>query len=289
MTFTLSFKCVFDICKSLSLLTCSSASSKATYLYLAACISYTLYYTFLFTLFLVISKGYCITRNALFRQEVTVVAVLMSVVYLCYSAYTLDPGGLYPLVFLVMSAVLFTTARFAIRTIKTLRLHVAHLTQANVRELLVPAQKKLRVMKGFSRLLMVYFLTEMILAITLIPASSMSFSAYFANEIAQELCEICAVSLIFYLFRPRCLGPFSPIPLIDAGDLGEMHSVPPLYIANLPQVHLEDLTKLTPVMPLVILQPSDFNLESPYETLELGQLLPMISDARSSQSDLSIN
>jgi len=288
MTFTLAFKCVFDICNSLFLATCPGGSSSTSYLYLATCSAFTLYYTFLFTLFLLLSKGYCITRYALFRQEVTVVAVLMGVVYLCYSAYTLDPEGLYPLVFLVMVAVLFTTTRFTMRTLKAVRVHVAHLAQANVQELLVPAQKKLRILRGFSRLLWTYFATELVLAITLIPASQLSFKVRLVNETAQELCEICIISCLFFLFRPRDLGPFGSLPLVESGDPAEVRNLPPLLTAYFPLPHLEDLSKLTPTMPLVILQPSDFNPESPYETLELGQLLQM-PDVRSSQRDLSIN
>ena len=122
--------------------TCPGKSPTAGYLYLAKCSTYTLYYTFLFTLFLLVSKGYCVTRYGLFRQEVTVVAVVMGAVYLSYSAYTLDPDNLYPLIFLVMAAVFFTTARYTLATIKTVRVHVANLQQANVLDLLRPVLQK---------------------------------------------------------------------------------------------------------------------------------------------------
>lgn len=288
ISFAVFFKCLLNLSESLLLATCPGTSPTASYLYLAACSSFTLYFTFLFTTFLLISKGYCITRYGLYRQEVTVVAVLMGGVYLCYSAYTLDPDGLYPLVFLVMAAVFFTTARFTVRTVKAVRLHVAHLAQANVQELLIPAKKKLSILKCFSILLIVYFVIELLLGLTLLPASILSFWVQFANETAQELCELCVISWMLVLFRPRDLGPYGSLPLVDTGDPGQVRSLPPLLTAHIPHPRLEDLSKLTPSMPLVILQPSDFNQESPYEAIELGQLLPS-PNARERENSLRIN
>lgn len=288
ISFALFFKCLLDISQSLLLATCPGTSATAGYLYLAACSSYTLYFTFLYTTFLLISKGYCITRYGLLRQEVTVVAMLMGGVYLCYSAYTLDPDGLYPLVFMVMAAVLFTTARFTMRTLKAVRLHVAHLALANVQELLRPALKKLSVLKSFSRLLLTYFVIELILGMTLLPASILSFKVQLANETAQELVELCIITWMLVLFRPRDLGPYGSLPLVDTGDPGQVRSLPPLLTASIPHIHLEDLSKLTPTMPLVILQPSDFSQERPYETIELGQLMES-PNVRGSEGRLSIN
>lgn len=288
ISFALVFKCLLDISQSLLLATCPGTSPTASYLYLAVCSTYTLYFTFLFTTFLLISKGYCVTRYGLVRQEVTVVAMLMGGVYLCYSAYTLDPEGLYPLVFLVMAAVLFTTARFTLRTLKAVRLHVAHLAVANVQELLVPALKKLSIMKNFSRLLLAYFVLELVLGMTLLPASMLSFKVQLANETAQEFCELGIITWMLVLFRPRDLGPYGSLPLVDTGDPGQVRSLPPMLTAHIPHLHLEDMSKLTPSMPLVILQPGDFNQERPYEAIELGQLLPS-PNVRDSQGSLSIN
>jgi hypothetical protein len=212
----------------------------------------------------------------------------MGGVYLCYSAYTLDPDGLYPLVFLVMAAVFFTTARFTVHTVKAVRLHVAHLAQANVQELLIPAKKKLSILKCFAILLIVYFVIELLLGLTLLPASILSFWVQFANETAQEMCELCVISWMLVLFRPRDLGPYGSLPLVDTGDPGQVRSLPPLLTAHIPHPRLEDLSKLTPSMPLVILQPSDFNQESPYEAIELGQLLPS-PNARERENSLRIN
>ena len=288
MTFTLAFKCLYNLSESLFLATCPATSPTSGYLYLATCSSYTLYYTFLFTLLLLISKGYCVTRYALFRQEVTVVAVMMGAVYLCFSAYTLDQNGLYPLVFLVMATVLFTTARYTIRTLKAVRLHVTHLAQANVQELLAPAQKKLGIISCFLRLLLTYFIVELVLMVTLVPASLLSFGVLLANETAKELCEVCTIFWIFFLFRPRDLGPFGSLPLVESSDPQQVRSLPPLLTAYIPESRLEDLSKLTPVMPLVIVQPHDFDATNPFVSVELGQLMPG-PDARRSQSELSIN
>jgi hypothetical protein len=87
MSFALVFKVLNQVFLDFMFMTCASDLTTWKYWTLAEHSTSTLFSTFLFTAFILISKGFGIARTMLDRNEVTTIALVMGIVYLTYSAY----------------------------------------------------------------------------------------------------------------------------------------------------------------------------------------------------------
>lgn len=272
VVFVVLFKALYDIFTASILATCPFEGSKAEYLNLAVSSTFTLFYTFLYTLFLLISKGYCVTRYLLDRSEVTVVAVTMGAVYLGYSAYTIEPNQLFPLICCLIIVVFLVIGRYGLATIKLLRQQIGNLRRSGIQDLIQPAVRKLQMMQMFAVCFVAYFLSE----VTGIIIEGISNSAdlptlSFAVYIIEDICESSALLVLLWTFRPKFHGELSTLPLLDSAT--EVHRIPPMFTFKITAEDLTSLSSLSDTSPVLILPPAPASSEEPFLGIEIGQLL----------------
>jgi len=282
VVFVVLFKALYDLFTASILATCPFEGSKAEYLNLAVSSSFTLFYTFLYTLFLLISKGYCVTRYLLDRSEVTVVAVTMGAVYLGYSAYTIEPSQLFPLICCLIVAVFLGIGRYGLATMKLLRQQIGNLRRSGIQDLVQPAVRKLKMMQTFAWCFVAYFLSEITGIIIGGIANSASLS--FVTYTAEEVCESAALLVLLWTFRPKFHGEFSTLPLLDSAT--EVHRIPPMFTFKVTAEDLTSLASLSDTSPVLILPPAPASTEEPFLGIEIGQLL---LDSRRPQPRLFTN
>lgn len=273
VVFVVLFKALYDIFTAAIFTTCPFEGSKAEYLSLAISSSFTLFYTFLYTLFLLISKGYCVTRYLLDRSEVTVVAVTMGAVYLGYSAYTIEPSQLFPLVCCLIIVVFIVIGRYGLATIKLLKQQIRNLMRSGIQDLIQPAVRKLKMMQIFAGGFIAYFLAEFVgIIVGGIALRADQSTLSFVVFVAEEICETVALLVLLWTFRPRYHGELSTLPLLDSAT--EVHRIPPLFTYKVTSEDLSSLSSLSDTTPILILPPVPVSASEPFLGIEIGQLLP---------------
>lgn len=270
--FVVFFKLLYDIFTACILFTCPFKGDKTEYISLAISSSFTLFYTFLYTLFLLLSKGYCVTRYVLIRSEVTVVAILMGAVYLGYSAYTIQPNELFPLLCCLILAVFCVIGKYGLLTVKSLKRQISSLERSGIQDLIRPARRKLRMMSVFTGCFVFYFFIELVSIIVEISAEAAANSILaFMTFIIEETCETGILLVLLWTFRPKFHGELSTIPLLDSGS--EVHPIPPLLTFKITHEDLTSISTLPDTAPVLVLPAALPTPEEPFQGIEIGQVL----------------
>jgi hypothetical protein len=203
------------------------------WLLVCAC-TFTLYNTFTFTILLLLSKGFFITRFVLTRPEITSLAVSMGVIYLAFSAYILASDALYIILIVVIIFTCFRVVTYSRVVISNLTRRLAILISSDIEPLVRSVQAKLRLIRTFQGTCVFYFGSQVVMYsifFTIVPESTTVSWEYDLISVAvEQLCELLAVSLIFILFRARRHEQFFTLP--DFSGLNDQFELPPIYKAE---------------------------------------------------------
>jgi len=266
--FVLVFRSLYDIFLSCFLITCSDSPAGA-YWALATTTSYTLYNTFVFTTFVLISKGFCVTRDMLDRSEVTVVAMTMGAVYLGFSAFMIEPTQLGLLLVIMLFALFYLTIKFTLSNIKALQTHLMNLMNSNIQAMLPPVWKKLKMLRWFFYLAQFFYIQKLFILLVLgliIPLIvSVHWEYRFTTNVLDETWEIIVLFWIFIVFRSKNQGQFFNIHVM--GMNSQITPIAPFLQARLPESFSVELSSVNQDRPVIVQPPSEFDRENPYHRL----------------------
>jgi hypothetical protein len=177
--------------------------------------SYTLYNTFTYSSFLLISKGFCVIRDLISSQEASYLALIMTAVYFGFSAYALN-SSLSVVLVLSLIVVQYCVLKYAQQSIAVLKDQLARLALSNIDVLMLPTHQKLVMMTTFSCLAWIYFVTQatvFFLAVTFFPWYYDDFQAVYSTKTMDEATQLVCVGLVFFVFRARYHGQYFNIEL----------------------------------------------------------------------------
>mmetsp|Transcript_27537 Transcript_27537/g.49656 ORF Transcript_27537/g.49656 Transcript_27537/m.49656 type:complete len:326 (+) Transcript_27537:813-1790(+) len=250
-----SLYCVFSACLYFS----GGSGGGAIYWLLVCASTYTLYNTFTFTILLLLSKGYFVTRFVLTRPEITNLAVSMGVIYLAFSAYVIAPDALFSILLVV---ILFTCLRITVYSrvvIANLKQRLESLTRSGIEPLIRPVQAKLKLMRIFLGVCIFYFvsfMTQIIMTSVFVnnfpTSTNVSWEVSTISFAIEELFELVAISIVCYLFRARSHEQFFTLP--DFTGSNEHYDLPSFYNAEVAKASFE-VPENDAEKPIVILTP----------------------------------
>jgi hypothetical protein len=275
--FLKSFNCIF-----LSLLasTCFEGTSYQ-YWGLAMTTTFTLYNTFIYISLVLISKGFCITRDMLHRSEIGEISMTIGAVYLGYSAYMIEPSRLTLLLLIMILSLFYITVKFTNQNITALRIQHSSMLQSNIAVLIPPVAKKLSMMRNYLKILYFYFISQLFHNIVFVYGLpnliEVSWNYFFGIDLFRETCEILAIFMIFVIFRSKDQGQFFAIP-----EVGFNSYVAPLATFYSVEVPIgNQVSNVDRKAPIVIYCPQQFDTERPYNNLMIG--IPMTEVATTYQ------
>lgn len=268
MCFVVLFKLLNEVFIACSL--ASSSSLAKTYWGLAYTSTFTLYNTFVYTSLILISKGFCITRDLLERSEVTVVAMTMGGVYLGFSAYMMNPAQLFILPLVMLSVLFYLVVHYTLGCLRALTSRYQGLLNSDIEAMLEPVNAKIKLFKNFLSAVCFFFLSQLLVTCVLqaevaFLVPSMPSAYYIAVNLGEEFCETAALIVIFVLFRSKYHGLFATLQQIGTGM--QVQPVAPLINAQVPEGYPLDLWRIPNDIPVVVYPPQDFNSEYPYQNL----------------------
>ena len=232
LTLALFFKFLLSLFTTLMSYTCTESPSH-NYWNLGFGSTYCLYNTFLYTSFILISKGYCFTRDYFERNEINMIALIMGGIYIAYSIYLLVQQYLIILIILLLLLVWHKSLKNSagLRDILTLRIGMMN---ANRLTASVEATKnKLLMVQRFRTIINIYFVaTFACTAVSLVTdIFGLSNTIFTINTAVEELFEIVGLFGICVVFCARFRGQYFDLP--DFGMENEARGVTPMYEANL--------------------------------------------------------
>lgn len=247
--------CIFTAC-----LYYSEESGGVDIYWLLVCAStYTLYNTFTFTILLLLSKGFFVTRFMLTRPEITNLAVSMGVIYLAFSAYVIAPEALFSILVVVILFTCIRTTIYSRVVIANLRQRLDSLIRSGIEPLIRPVKAKLTLMRLFLCICVFYFasLVSQIVIYSIFivdfPATTnVSWKISIFAIALEQLFELIAVSVVCYLFRARQHEQFFTLP--DFAGSAEPSELPPFYTSELENAGYE-VPEAHANKPIVILTP----------------------------------
>lgn len=218
---------------------------------------YTLYSTFFYTVLILISKGLSLTRNYLERQEISFIALLMGLIYLGFSAYTIDKHNLKFLVVLILCIIWYSTYKNTVKIIKGLKNRYLLLNNNNLYRTLQAIMAKIDIMVNFSRLANFLFISQ-IVCIGFEGVLSLNIFKY--NRVYDSVLIICSEILesvcifgICVLFIPKYRGTFFEITELEGEN--EIRGITPMFKAGPPS----NVRETSQDMPFVLINPSEPN------------------------------
>lgn len=203
--FVLLFRGLYMVMNGCGMIFCESENSTA-YWELGTSTTFTLYNTFLFTVMNLMSKGFCILRETLDRNEVTSVAIVMGLVYLGFSAILLEIKSSVVLL-IILGALFLTSVRSTIESYKILQYRHNSLQEANILVLLPNLQTKIKIMKKFLLFSYLFYLNEIMKISLYCIGSIYEFDSthYFweyIDPVHMSLATLTCLA-IFWLFRAK--------------------------------------------------------------------------------------
>lgn len=159
--FVLLFKTLHTFFFGCSKIFCSSLEDEA-YWGLATTSTFTLYNTFLYTVIALISKGFCVIRETLSRNEVTSIALIMGLVYLGFSAYLIASDSIAPFLIGLIGLLFLNSSSSSIKNLRLMQIRYINLQQANILPLLPELANKIRIMKLFILFSYIFYVNELV-------------------------------------------------------------------------------------------------------------------------------
>lgn len=224
---------------------------------LAITSTFTLYNTFIYTTLILISKGFCITREFLERGEVTIVAMTMGAVYLGFSAFMIEQEKMIPLLVIMLTVLFYLTAKFTKSIIVALDYRRRDLIINNARPMVPSIIRKIRMMKAF--LFFVYFYFTEQLMTKFLNSIGLVFDSCKYNlviETVAEMTDIMSILGIFFIFRARDLGNYFYINELPSNL--QHQPIAPFLEAKIPMA--TEYSQIIPGHPLVILDPQEYKI-----------------------------
>ena len=229
------------------------------------------------------SKGLSLTRDYLERNEISLIALIMGVIYLSFSAYTIDPTNLQPLRIVILSILWYSIHNNSIKVIFVLLQRYNMLRANNLNRTIEATKTKINMMKNFKRLTNLLFfsqITNVIGKISLIILYKGEYTSWdFFLTVFNEFLQIVAVFGICVVFMPRYRGSFFEMADFESG--GELREVTPMYDVEIPSGNQEIFND----KPFILINPSESPLDSfsPYKNLMIA--LPMTQSFRRQSVD----
>lgn len=212
--------------------------------------TFTLYNTFVYTTFSLISRGFCILRDSLNRLESGSVALIMGVVYLSFSTYLIAQDSLAPMILVIVGLLFYSSSSCSIKNIKSLQIRFFNIQEANIRRMLPDISIKIYKMKAFL-LFSYFFYVGEIVKIALLCIEKTEFfnsSKFIYTRCALELSvPTMSCFIIFFYLRPKVLSQ----GVDDSAVIG-VFPIAPILCARIPYSNVVVINKAA-----VVLTPQD--------------------------------
>ena len=234
------------------------ASSYSQYYDLGLSSAYTLYNTFLYTLFLLVSKGLSLTRDYLERNEISIIALTMGVIYLGFSAYTIDRENLKVVLMLMLGVLGYTVYTNSSKVISTLRHRYQMMRANNLTGTLEAIKTKISMLRLFRLLIgglcgsqLVCVAADFVIGLFAdIERECEEIECGIIMEGVMDFTQMVGVLGVCVVFMPRYRGAFFEIAEFD--NENEMREITPMYEAVLPP----GTGSVDSEKPLVLVKPS---------------------------------
>lgn len=280
LSFALVFKSSERVFSYLSLMFCESENYQ--YYDLGLSSAYTLYNTFLYTILLLMSKGLSLTRDYLERNEISLIALIMGVIYLGFSAFTINKQDLKPILILMLSILWYSIYSNSKKVILTLMQRYAMMRANNLNRTLQAIKTKISMMKLFTKLTSFLFCSQLacifteIILIILGENSDLDYRTTLA--VVEDFSLLVSVFGICIVFMPRYRGNF--FEMADFETENEMREVTPMYEAVLSGQNQE----LVYDKPFVLTNPvNPFEEQNMYQSIMIA--MPMTQTFRRNSVD----
>lgn len=189
-------------------ISCSSKTFSEYWILAEGC-TFCLFNTFLFVTFLLISKGFCYTREYFDRDEINIMAITTGGIYIVFSIYLMQAGWLISLILVTVSYMWFVTNKNSKGMIKTLDNKILHMRRHNLLSSLPAVEKKLKMIKLFSNLFQVYMTIYIIECIwDCIIKYNQDYSKFIVFLSLGELNDFFILFGVCVIFWPRYNGQF---------------------------------------------------------------------------------
>jgi hypothetical protein len=181
-------------------------------LILAMSTAYTLYITFVFLTFILIAKGFSLCRSLIDANELKLVGIAMCAVYLGFSVYMADPGGLSLLLLAMLLVLYYTILASTQQSIEVINIQLIWLATSEIPEMMRPVRLKLQMLSSFSVLMRLFFVSQVLInglvsfGFPLVVEAQSSF--YLWADVLEETFELVCLTWIFFMFRAKYRGQY---------------------------------------------------------------------------------
>ncbi|CAG9327458.1 unnamed protein product [Blepharisma stoltei] len=273
LTFIVLFKMMNSEFAALLAFACRDATGWYPYWGLGYTSTYTLYNTFLYTSLILISKGFCITRELLDRTEVTIVAITMGSSYLGFSAYMIQQMELSFALLAILIIFFYLNVKYTLVNIKNLQWRFSILRNTNLPELLASYAAKINMLKFYLLILHLFFVIQLSLFLAVeigdlvIGENTLRESDFIT--IPDEISESVGIMIIVMIFRAKDRGQLFFLSIYQ--DESEDQRPPPMMSARLP---LGFDVPRSEEKPMIVMCPQEFNAGKPYKAIMLATPYP---------------
>lgn len=232
--------------------------------------------TLLYTILLLMSKGLNLTRDNLERQEISNISLLMGVIYLIFSIYTIDRDNLKFILIILLSSCLVLTHRNSSRVIRNLIQRHRIMRNYNFNRTLESTFLKLSMMKRFR-------LFNGLLFLVLLGCTSIEVAAYwlglekaeeiiFGMESIEEGCQAVCLLGIYIIFMPKFRG--ASFDLAEFENENEQIELAPMYEGK---IQFDSNDGVEANKPFVLILPNDegFDSSHPYSNVCIAMPLSL--------------
>lgn len=214
--------------------------------------TYTIYNTFLYTAFLLISKGLNLTCNYLERNEIGLIALSMGIIYLGFSVYNINKTILKPILIIMLGVLWYSVYKNSAKVINNLSLRYDVMIVNSFRRAAKTIKAKLRIIKLFSYLANFLFVTQLICTfidiffiMTELENSGLCLTIFNAFI---EIIHAIVVGGICVLYVPKSSVAFFEIEDFDNED--NICEVLPMYVAGI-ENQREEFSKNKPFVMII--------------------------------------
>lgn len=211
LTFILVFKAVGVYCSFSLYNSCPFERVTAGLLELVQNQFRTLYETSYLSLFLVLSKGFLVTREIPSRAEFNHLAVLASTVYVTVSAYNIMREQIWLMVLGMYLALWLHCSYYSFGVLRVVAQRLLLSTRNRVPDLISAWRVKKSLFLTFSIIVQVYFVGELLIHAVITDWSFGLLSGYRVMAVnigVHEVLELVVLGTVFALYRSRSRGPF---------------------------------------------------------------------------------
>ena len=192
----------------------------------------TLYETSFFSLILLLSKGWLVSRNNMSRNEFNYIVLVLIGVYIMDSATNIIGSPVAFMTFFMYAGLMFHGATYCYSTWKGIQAHIDLVQQTGINHLSAVCEYKKVMFSRFMLLFFGYFLAEALIHFV-VENLFVDLDAYMQTKIAiwysfHEAMELAILMSIFFLYRARYLGRYFSL-LVFEMEQPVSRSIIPFY------------------------------------------------------------